>query len=353
MFDVHPVPEVRMARLSARPPGAERPDRPAPASSLLDGGDFTISTLEGWILVDDDPDAGWPEIAQLASLADLRASAGALARAAAEIGLPEPVSLEVLLTAIESGRGAELAELLLRPGIPAAERAAEARRVLTVAVDAFAVLVLTGQGRARHVLSWSGPPIAQRHRVGEWVDWDARGLIDAAVADPSAVEMLTGWLVRAGADLRYAVDAGPQPLPRVLSAMTDAELAGPFETRRIDVVVYDTGLLLAPAPAASLARQLRERLPAGQPAAVSAAQRVIALAEQLDGRPQDLPGGWWIEYGVITFSQVRERRTGLDLQLRLQDGAGATVRTVSATAQRGLPVDDLKRLLPGLRAWES
>jgi hypothetical protein len=55
-----------------------------------------------------------------------------------------------------------------------------------------------------------------------------------------------------------------------------------------------------------------------------------------------------LDLGAVTMSQLRDRRAGLELQLRMADGGGATIRATPQTSLRGTPVDDLSRLLPGV-----
>jgi hypothetical protein len=346
------VGQILAARLTG--PGERRGPS---ATSLLDGGPEAVHALEGSILVDDDPRAGWTEIVAVAARAQAELTAARLARAAlttvfSDRPADQPVSLAELLDALRRGRGPAMTEPLLRPAIPAAERAAEARTVLAQHLGAFVTLVMLREGLARHVLSWTGAPTQERlERVGDdlgaWVAWDLDDYVTAAAAGDA--DTLRARLTALGADLGRAVQPAPVPPLRVLSAFTDVELCGPFEARRIDLLIYDHGLLLAPAPADTLRRTLEKqvgRLPL--PGSVSPAERVVRLAEQLGPAPGSLPGGWWIEQADISMGQLRERRTGMELQLRLADGAGATIRATPITSQRGTPVDDLGRMIPNL-----
>jgi hypothetical protein len=102
-------------------------------------------------------------------------------------------------------------------------------------------------------------------------------------------------------------------------------------------------VLLAPAPAPTTAARLRQRLAGG--AERVAADRIVRLAEAAGADPESVPGGWWVAADTVRHAQFHDRRSGFELQFRLGDGSGATVRATAGTTTRGTPADDLRRLL--------
>jgi Zn-dependent protease with chaperone function len=348
-FDAHPPTAERVGRLSALPAGAPR-SRALPATTLLEGHE---AALERCVLVDDDPPASWDEVAALAGVAEQERVAAVLARAALAAGVAEPVTAAGILDALGRGDGARLIDPLLPPAIDA-DRDAVAVSLLEQFLAALVAVTLLRAGLARFRLDWAGPSRLERRVVGagggakrdagdDWTAWDGGPLVAAAAGSRAAVTPLRAWLQHLGADLTSAIHAAPEPPPRPLSALADCEVVGPFGPRPVDVVVYTTGVLLAPAPAGSRAARLRHRLAGG--AARVAAGRIVKLAEGAGADPGSVPGGWWIAADTVSHAQLRDRRVGFELQLRLSDGAGAVIRATPGTTRRGTPVDDLGRLL--------
>jgi Zn-dependent protease with chaperone function len=342
-FDAHPPTAGRAARLSALPLGRPRP-RTVPATTLLDGGDGALPTLERSVLVDDDPPAPWAEIAALAGMAEQERVAAVLARAALAAGLAEPVTPAAVLDALARGEGLAIVDQLLPPGLDPADRPAAAVALLGEFLAALVAVALLRPGLARFRLDWAGPSRLERRDVGDgWAAWDGGPLVADAAASPGSVAALRAWLAHLGADLAAPVEAAPEPPPRPLSAFTDCEVLGPFGSRPVDVVVWTTGVLLAPAPAQTVPARAVRRLSGG--AARVAAARIVKLADGAGADPESVPGGWWIAADTVRHAQLRDPGPGVEIQVRFLDGSGAAVRGTAATDRRGTPVEDLGRLL--------
>jgi Zn-dependent protease with chaperone function len=341
-FDAHPPAPERVGRLSALPPGAARARR-APAVTLLAGEEATIPDLERHVLVDDDPPAGWAEIAELAGQAEQERVAAVVARAALAAGVPEPVTLDGLLDALARGAGPAIVDPLLAPGLSPAQRPVVAVRLARDCLAAVVGVAMLRSGLARFRLDWTGPSRLERRGVGGgWAAWDGAELITEAATSPTGVAPLRTWLAHLGVDLTSPIDPAPEPPPRPLSAFADAELNGPFGPRPVDLLVFTTGVLLVPAPTITAWRRVGRWLTRRTERA--ATDRIVRLAERAGTAPEEVDGGWWIPDDAISHAQLRERRIGFELLLRLQDGSGAVVTATENTTRRGTPDDDLTRL---------
>jgi hypothetical protein len=303
--------------------------------------------LERSVLVDDDPPASWAAVAALAGVAEQERVAAVLARAALAAGVPEPATPAGILDALGRGEGRAIVDPLLPPALDAAERRTAAVALLGEFLDALVAVTLLRPGLARFRLDWAGPSRLERRDVpvgsDGWTAWDARDLVADAAASPGAVTPLRAWLTHLGADLASPIEAAPEPPPRPISAFADSEVLGPFGSRPVDVVVYSTGVLLAASPPVTALARLRHRLAGG--AARVAADRIVKLADGAGADPGSVPGGWWVAADTVQHAQLRDRRAGFELHLRLGDGSGAVVRATPETTRRGTPVDDLARLL--------
>lgn len=357
--DAHPPTLERIGRLTALPPEGIRHRRGPEAVTLLGESEAVVPDLERAVLVDDDPAAGWAEIIERAALADRHRTAALLARGAVDCGVPEPVTLAAVLDAVAAGRAERLVSAALPTGLTPAERGEAVVATLHEWLSAFVVLAVLARGLARVRLHWDRAPVVERRDVaGAWAPWDGDAQVAAAAASTTGIPPLRAWLTYLGADVDVAVEPAPPPPPRPLAGIADAELAGPFEARPVDVAVYSHGLLVSPVEAsgatavppflAGIAARVRDAVP-GAPAsprggASPAATRIARLMDRAGSDPAALPGGWWIAKESVAQAQLRDRRDGIELTLRLTEGGSTTVRGTQATSMHGTPLDDLARL---------
>jgi hypothetical protein len=264
-----------------------------------------------------------------------------------EAGTGEPASLRGAFAALSAGHGPDLATALLRAPLsrtgPASPAVAQAR--LEQLLTGLVVTAVLTTGRARHDLDPATGDLRLRRReepVGgraHWVDWDGLQQIRSATADPAGTAAMLRHLADLGADLTAEVVPPREPAPVALGAITDLRLAlrggDPFAGNRpVDVLVYRTGLLLAPVPARSRRRAPRP------------ADRVMTTADQVGVRPDQLEGGWWIPAGDVVGGGFQLRRGGPEIVLELAGGSSLTLTGSATSEQVGDPATDLRRLLP-------
>jgi hypothetical protein len=343
------------------------------ASALLAGGDSDLPRLERALRASDAPAApdapevleasdppaatdipaaDWQTIAELAGRQQAQERTGLLAWALTELNAdPQPVTLTAVLKVVARGDGPRLVEPLLPTGLTAKERPVAAQALLEELLSAFVITALLSKGLARHEVRWPDGVQVQRLSGKHWLDWDGDDPIRSGTADPAGVAALTRWLRDIGAALDAEAQPPPGPPARLLSALTDLDLLLPFERRTVDLLVYRSGILLAPVQAPSAAARVIRRAAGGvrrQPAGQVPGQRLAALVEQAGQTPQALPGGWWMPLDTVHSGQLRTRRAEQEIRLRLADGATCTLRSTLSSIPQGDAVTDLARLLPAL-----
>ena len=356
-YDTHPSLReraTRLSRVSGRTSGRTSPAHDetregAPATSLLAGGQADISALERAVLPDDDPEADWETIAQLAAQAQAAERTGHLAWAMRESFGDRPVTLAAVLAVIADRQGGQIVTPLLPPGLAATQRPAAAQRLLEELLTAFVITALLSGGRARHEVAWPGGTRLMRRSDHGWIPWDGEPPIRSGIANPAGTSALQRWLEEIGTDLSTVAHPSAGPPLHLLSFFSDVELELPFEKRPVDLLIYRTGVLLAAIQRPKLTSRLTQqatRTLRGQSPAMIAAQRIQSQAGQTGQRPQDLPGGWWIAADTLSGGEVRERGGGFEIQLRISGGTSASMRTSARTVTGGDALDDLQRLLP-------
>lgn len=280
---------VSRARLPGNPDPLERLD-PLAASPMFPD-PATEDRIEAAILRNERPAIGWQQVSEVVGAAQVEQEVALLA-GVVPTGAARPTVAGVLA------------------GLERDDRASGPDG-LAVGLTALAQHALITSGQARFTAGWAGPARALRREPGGgWILWDGEPLVTAAAQDPAAIEPLRSWLIAAGADPSLALRRfAPEPSSSAGPVqVTGAAFAG--GESRADLMVFADGVLLA-----------------------------------RPGGPPDRRRGRWVGADEVDGAAVRQRRNGLELQLRFADGSALVVAAVPGTQVRGDPVRDLRRLL--------
>ena len=360
-YDTHPPARERVERLRALATHVDVPDGRQPAWTLLGRGDASLLDVErelGHGEGQQGPPGSWDDAVREALLAGADRQAHLLLDQVVQ-QVPDAMRTPAwVLHAVHEGHGPALVRPVLRGDIPVERREAAGTEALGQLLGGLLLSRLAAQGLATITASWSGP--AQFWLVGRdgsRTPWPFADEAMAVAEDRTRVAALVERLRSTGANLDVLVEGsadGPLQLGSSAEAALGAVLARPRIAKRrqpFDVVLYDDGVLLHPAP----------RSTTGFRAAVGNyflhdsgrlnGLRVQALVDEVAGHP----AAWaatagaptrWIPYGELRGSRksgggVKGRR----IWLIRPDGTELALRFTSHTAEIGDAEVVLKRAL--------
>lgn len=236
------APPTTKQRLEAiRYAGTESaPKEEKPAWALLRNPKRSIPDLERRLMVDGlDARVPWPELVKLAGAERAAERAGTLSMAAMQSGTTPNPTLQGMLRAIHRGRGVDLVNPALDPGLNPEDVPQAATETLVELLGATVASALVRAGRAWYELDWAGPA---KLRLANGKLLDPQRLVRPAVADPRQIPGLHRVLVNLGVPLDHAEPAAGEPEPRVVGVISEVRLDGVSH----ELLVTDRGLLLLP-----------------------------------------------------------------------------------------------------------
>lgn len=349
LYDSHPPISERIARLMADGPRAAAEPLAEPAWTLLGEGERSLAALEDAVL-HDGVSADWDELVALAGARIAVDAAGDLARSAQQAGLQPPVTLHMLLNAVERGEGARIVASLVNPGVHPQQRAEAERIVLTHVLTATVTHALLEVGRAVHRVNWSGPWTLRDVATDELLELEP--LVAEAVAEPSAVGRLRERLVELGAASAAHVEAVAESEPQMLAVATQVQTGQ--RKKRFDLIACTTGVLLVPSQPPSRWTGGMQTLIGQQRR--SEEDRLEFQADQGVAVLRQLPDAVWTDTDDIAAGKLAPRPYGWLLQLRLLNGEEMRIKSTTDTSDHGEPLDAVIELLgarAGKEAWAA
>ncbi len=245
-WDSHPRPAERIAMITrsgassaddgAAPPAS--PDR-RPAVALVPGLESAAARLAELVV-----DFGsrtrlaWPELIPAGCVAHDEQATGVFFRVVGRVTGRDHGDLDAALDVVAAGRGAELVLELTPQAGPA-----EVRELLTDALRLAINRALVTAGAATWRHSWSGAAVLI---APDGSEFDV-AKVAALAADADRVGEARARLAEWGIDLAAMRQGGgrtPDPIGEVVGGLANAMVDGV----RQDVLILDTGLVLAPCP---------------------------------------------------------------------------------------------------------
>jgi hypothetical protein len=303
-----------------RLPRNERQPDDRPSFALLQSPKKSVLELEKRLLVSTlSARLPWTELARQAGAARVAAEAGQLSAAVRQSGLEIEPTISGVLGALHHGKGADLVNATLDPGLTPDSIPQAVEDKLTGLLGSTVVDALVCAQLAQHELDWSGESTV---RLASGAPLDPDRLVRPAVADPRLVPGLHRTLVELGVPLNHARPPATEPAPRSAGVISAVEHAG----ARFELLVTDRGLLLVPTDSNALRRVL-----AGMfgPARRAELHDLAEVAATPVSALREYPGAQWVDNRDIAAAKLHteDKTWSLMLKLYLDDYSLSTLDT--------------------------